>query len=973
VIGLEAVKANTPTPPAAGVLTAAPHATGEVVLTNELDGTISSWSLSAERLFGYRADEIVGRSLAVLTESERVAEVEGLLTRVRRGELIEQFETVRRRKDGTAVHLSLSITPIQSASGEILGASVVAFDISERKTREEIRCFLLEARRLLTASFNEREVVANVADLMLSGLAEWCIVEAVGPEAGIAHRDPADAELAHRLRQIYAHASGRGDIRLGVFASRTGELITDASDAFLRRIAQSPGQLRALREIEPTSLIVVPLRPAQRMLGRVILATTASGRRFSRDDLALAEDLARWIALALDNAMLHESERQARHTAERAAARIGGLQLVTAALSRASTPSEVAEVFMDCGAAAVGACGGFVRLLTLDGRRLELAASKGLPEEFGMLYGALPLDSTLPGADAFSTGGARYFESAAAIAASPEFETAYSATGHEAMAFIALLSRRPIGLIAFSFAEPRTFDDDDREFLDALASLGSQALERALLYEAEQRARADVELARERTTCLQRVGAELAQALTPAQVARVILAQGIAILGADRGRVKLVPGHGKTCTVVSDGLEGELVEEEWEHFSVEREPSNTTASRPTTSTCIPLICSGRSLGALFLTFTQPRTFSESQRSFVVVFSDQCAQALRRAQLYEAEHEGRSELSRLVERLHEGVVSVERGGRVVFASSRARHMLGPGLQEGCPVPEVWLGFPLRLFVADLFDSDAGVVEDRVVNQRDGRVFDLTGIPSTRSEAVLVVVTDVSAREWSRRAEREFVDNAAHELQTPLAAITGAIERLQAGAREVPERRDRFLGHIQHESARLNRLAASLLMLSRAQAGQEQPRHEDIALRGLLVALIDSLAPSPGVELVLECPPDLVARTNRDLLEHALLNLYANAARHTASGQILTRVRDEGAYVVIEIDDTGCGIPPADLAHIFKRFYRGSGVERRTGAGLGLAIAQEAVRALGGRIEIDSVPGAGTTARILLPRVAAVNPA
>jgi signal transduction histidine kinase len=139
-----------------------------------------------------------------------------------------------------------------------------------------------------------------------------------------------------------------------------------------------------------------------------------------------------------------------------------------------------------------------------------------------------------------------------------------------------------------------------------------------------------------------------------------------------------------------------------------------------------------------------------------------------------------------------------------------------------LPEVWLGFPLRRFAAGLFESGERVVEARFVGRGVEQVFEVTGIPAAGSEAALLVLTDVSERERRLRAEREFVENAAHELRTPLAAITSAIERLQAGAREVPERRDRFLGHIQHESNRLNRLASSLLVLARAQTRGEEPR-------------------------------------------------------------------------------------------------------------------------------------------------------
>ena len=360
---------------------------------------------------------------------------------------------------------------------------------------------------------------------------------------------------------------------------------------------------------------------------------------------------------------------------------------------------------------------------------------------------------------------------------------------------------------------------------------------------------------------------------------------------------------------------------------------------------------------------------------MLALARQCAQALNRAQLYEAELEGRSRLSRLVERLHEGVVSVDRNGLVEFASSRAKQMLGAASPvEGHRMAETWLGFPLRSFIASLFDADVRAVEAQVVSPDGRHVFDLTGIPAARTEAALLVVTDVSEREQRRRAEREFVTNAAHELRTPLAAITSAIDRLQAGARDVPEKRDRFLGHIQRESTRLNRLASSLLVLARAQSREEQPRCEEIALRELFEELIGGIELRQGVEFVVDCPPDLFVRTNRDLLEHALLNLVSNAARHTERGRISigARVVDDG-LVSIEVDDTGSGIPREELTRLFDRFYRGPGEQRGAGFGLGLPITKEAVDAIGGRVEIDSVPGTGTTVRVVLPAAEVPVPA
>jgi signal transduction histidine kinase len=295
------------------------------------------------------------------------------------------------------------------------------------------------------------------------------------------------------------------------------------------------------------------------------------------------------------------------------------------------------------------------------------------------------------------------------------------------------------------------------------------------------------------------------------------------------------------------------------------------------------------------------------------------------------------------------------------------MLGPAsLVEGRRVPDAWLGFPLRSFAADLFRAGADIVEVQVGSRDGERVFDVTGIPAARADSALIVITDVSERERRWRVEREFVDNAAHELRTPLAAITSAIERLQAGARDVPEKRDRFLGHIQQESTRLNRLASSLLMLARAQTREEAPRREEIAVRALLEELFAGIEVAEGVDVVVDCPAGLVVSSNRDLLEHALLNLASNAARHTVSGRIRVVARlEDGGSTSIEVEDTGAGIRPEELDRLFDRFYRGPTEEKRSGFGLGLPITKEAVEALGGRIEIESVAGSGTKARIVLP--------
>ena len=323
---------------------------------------------------------------------------------------------------------------------------------------------------------------------------------------------------------------------------------------------------------------------------------------------------------------------------------------------------------------------------------------------------------------------------------------------------------------------------------------------------------------------------------------------------------------------------------------------------------------------------------------------------------------RDRLQLLLERLHEGVLTIDQDLVVHFANTEARRILGGRLREGDALPEPWHGFDLRAFAHGLFDERASVTQVHVTPD-DQHAYGVTGIPSQpETDWALLVVDDLTEQERRELAEREFVSNAAHELRTPLTTIIGAVEVLQAGAKEDPAERDRFLGHIEREAGRLARLARAMLTLARAHSGQEPPRVEAVELAPLLREVAAGLRPHDGVAVDVEVADGLAVEANRDLLEQALRNLGENAAKHTARGSVVLRAYGDGHTVTIEVEDSGPGISPEVQRHVFDRFYRG---ERDAhGFGLGLAIVRESVRTLGARIELDSSPGEGTVFRILL---------
>jgi signal transduction histidine kinase/HAMP domain-containing protein len=328
---------------------------------------------------------------------------------------------------------------------------------------------------------------------------------------------------------------------------------------------------------------------------------------------------------------------------------------------------------------------------------------------------------------------------------------------------------------------------------------------------------------------------------------------------------------------------------------------------------------------------------------------------------------RDRLQRLLGRLHDGVIAVDSNLRIEFSNAAARRLLRTSVDEGEELPDAWGQPVLKVLAARLFERGARAVQETFQTD-DGRAYSIAGIPPRgRSKNVILVVTDVSVRERRERAEREFVTNAAHELRTPLATITGAIQVLQSGAKDDATERDRFLDHIEREAARLGRLTNSLLVLARAQTREEAPNLAPVELQPLLQAIAEDVQPPKEVAVTVNCPPGLEVLAERDLVEQAVSNLASNALQNTERGKVEIVARAlPGGSVALEVTDTGNGIAPERQDRIFDRFYRPDGRDPRR-FGLGLAIVRQAVAALGGRIELESAVGTGTTVRITLAGV------
>lgn len=265
---------------------------------------------------------------------------------------------------------------------------------------------------------------------------------------------------------------------------------------------------------------------------------------------------------------------------------------------------------------------------------------------------------------------------------------------------------------------------------------------------------------------------------------------------------------------------------------------------------------------------------------------------------------------------------------------------------------------------------GRYDRRLSVHRDDEVGDLARTFNELAERL-----EASERERKRldRLRDELLANLSHELRTPLTSMQGFLEALQDGLVEDEELRQKYYRLMAHETAHMSRLIDDMLDLAKLQTHAIRLNREAVDVKELLAFVAMTFEPEArdkGTAIVLDVPDELPPVYGDSVrVEQMLNNLVSNAVKFTENGRITLRAWAEGSGVCIEVADTGVGIAAEDLPRIFERFFKVDRhrTKKNRGSGLGLAIVKELVELHGGRIEVQSQLGQGTTFRLWLPAV------
>jgi PAS domain S-box-containing protein len=821
---------------------------------------------------------------------------------------------------------------------------------TQRRLADDQR-FVAEASELLASSLDYERTLANVADLAVPRFADWCAIDMVEADGelvrlAIAHVDPGKVRLADELAEKFPPDPDAPYGVPNVIRTRRPELFAEISDELLEQAtSETPELLALLRELGLRSSMCVPLVARDRVLGAITFISAESGRRYDEHDLAVALDLARRAATAVDNALLFRESQ-------------GSLAVVDAIFGAAP----VGLAFMDTRFRYVRVNDALARINGLPAdEHLGRSLSDVLGEELANTIepyhrhvietGEAILDLAVEGRTAAAPGETRNW----------------------------LVSYYPV-----------------RDAADAVLGVGVVITD---VTEREQ-ARAAAEAAGARLSVLAAASRRLAGSLdyesTLANLATLLVPRF-----ADWYAVDVVDGDSfrRIAVVHRDPSKNEWAEKSMQLFAPRRDELEGTARVVRTreavlyhtvseellaastlseehhrvlrelgmesAMCVPLTAGGRTFGALMLVSADPgRLFDEDDLDFAKHLGRRAAVAVDNARLYrEAERRARAAL--VVQHVADGVLLVNKEGVIRLWNPAAEHITGVSAQDalGRTAAEIFAGWSA---IAALADNS----EQRPLTQAvsvNGRELWLSITAVGFDDGSVYAFRDLTEERTVETLKSDFVSTISHELRTPLAAIYGAALTLRR--EDVPlgePQRTGLLEVIASESDRLARIVNDVLWVSRLESDGLRTVIEPCDGVELARSVVDAAQHyiPPNIKLELRAPARDVPPVagDADKIRQVLTNLVENAVKYSPDGgRVTVEISLLEQHLRYSVRDDGLGVPPTEHRRIFEKFYRlDPNLTRGVGGtGLGLYISRELIARMGGRIWVESSGAGGST--------------
>ncbi len=382
--------------------------------------------------------------------------------------------------------------------------------------------------------------------------------------------------------------------------------------------------------------------------------------------------------------------------------------------------------------------------------------------------------------------------------------------------------------------------------------------------------------------------------------------------------------------------------------------------------------------------SQPSWIREGITQFENALSERVKQSAElQSQLREAElrrhvaEAERTHLEDILQGLKDAVVVTDGFDEIVLANESASRLLHFSLDKALnePVNTVVNDHEIVQFIQDTRVkgnlASRRLIEHEMTDQSEPRHLEisLSCIPNQNQQSggVVTILHDVTRERQISELKTDFVSKASHELRTPLSLIKAYVEMLIDGEAETDETRNEFYHIIQTEANRLERLINNMLNISRIESGISQGEWQETDLKDIIDEVVDLAKPRAAEKNISISHKRgqlcTVAEIDRDMLHQVIMNLVSNAIKYSPEGgrvTLSTALSDCDRSVMVTVADTGLGIPPDAVEHLFDKFYRIKNYNRiATGTGLGLNLVKQVVERIhGGEVGVDSELGMGS---------------